>query len=728
MTDFDMIVAWDLETFLMAPFQLAPPPVCASFAWQSEEGFEADLVTDHSEEELKESIKRVLQDPAIRSVGHNIAFDLCVVAAKWPDMIPVIFEALEGDRIVCTQIREKLLNLSKFGLPDNLPNPDGSYSRANYTLAGLAKRYLGVDRSDEKEGDDIWRLNYHKLSGKRPEDYPEEARDYALNDALDTLGVYLGQQKRAEEQGLSLETQEFQTACHFTLTLCSAWGIAINQEKKEAKKEEVEGYCSLERLSLLVTSGLVTPAKGPEPYANGARAHVEDCKRKKSAGQWLCDCPIKLKAPQDEKRNMKLIKEKVEQICAKLGIPVPLTEPSQKFPDGAIKTDKDTIERLAPHDPVLKQYQERQKWQKILSTEIPRMGDLGILFPTFDPIKETGRTSSYAGGKRGKGKNEQILWPSGNIQNVDPKVRGCYEPRPGHVLCSVDIKAMELVSAAQTCYRLFGHSVLRDRINAGIDTHAYLGSQLAWCMDDEFQAECRAAGQNTAMEVYERFASKNDSDKKFYKHWRKFAKPVGLGYPGGLGPATFIDLAAGYDFLVDKDTAELLREIWLNTYPEFNEYFEYIKKSCKDPFNEDDEGKPYYTYTSPLGMVRRRATYCAAANGLALQTPGAEGAKLGFYLIQRECYDPTLNSCLLGCRSVAFIHDEALLEIPHDEYMHERAHRAAELLVQGLEIILPDMVVEAEPALMLEWDKNAETVFDHNNRLTIWQPETTKES
>jgi len=750
-----MLLGWDTETHLFKAFSLLPKVVCSSFAWETEEGFETDLRGGHKDDKHKDMVQSMLSNDDIEIVAHNAAFDMGVVCANWPELIPLVFGAYEAKRIHCTQNREKLLNLSDFGLPDQIPNGNGSFSRASYTLASLAKKYLGVDRSAEKEGEDIWRLNYHKLDGRSAKDYPKEASDYARADALDTLGVFLAQEQRKKDKGLSTETEHLQNASHFALTLCSAWGVKINLDKKEEIRKHFEEITNLRALPLLVTSGLVAPAVPPRPSAKRVRAHVEGCPKKKVNKVWSCDCPLKLNKPIAEKRNMKLIRAKVTMICGRLGVEVPMSDKSEKFPEGQIKTDKKTVERLAPHDPVLSQYQTRQKWQKILTTEIPRMGDIGCMFPSYDPIKETGRTSSFDGGKKSG-------IASGNIQNVDPKVRGCYEPREGCVLLSVDIKAMELVSAAQKCYSLFGHSVLRDRINAGIDTHAYLGSQLAWCMDEDFKAATRKAKAKTVMQVYEFFANLGTSEdeitedekrawaelpkekarkavdrirkerpldcvrfpKTYYAHWRKFAKPVGLGYPGGLGAATFIDLAAGYGFLLDLPTATLLKEIWLNTYPEFDDYFNWVKKSCKDPKNSDADGRPYYTYTTPLGLVRAGATYCAAANGAALQAPGAEGAKLGFYRIQRECYDPSLDSVLLGCRSVAFIHDEALLEIPYDDFMQERAERVVDIMVCGLGVVLPDMLVEAEPALMLEWDKRAEAVYDQDNRLTIWRPET----
>ena len=75
----------------------------------------------------------------------------------------------------------------------------------------------------------------------------------------------------------------------------------------------------------------------------------------------------------------------------------------------------------------------------------------------------------------------------------------------------------------------------------------------------------------------------------------------------------------------------------------------------------------YLRDTSPLGMYRAGASYCAAANGAALQTPTAEGAKGAVFDVARACCDPEEKSILLGCRPLLFVHDELILEIPEDD-------------------------------------------------------------
>jgi DNA polymerase I-like protein with 3'-5' exonuclease and polymerase domains len=360
---------------------------------------------------------------------------------------------------------------------------------------------------------------------------------------------------------------------------------------------------------------------------------------------------------------------------------------------------------LALFSPILEQYRQRQEVYRLITTELPKL-DAPFVFPEYDVLKETGRTSSF-GGK---------LYPSTNIQQVDPRARHLFIPREGFVFCSIDYSAIELVSLAQQIYRIFGHSALRDLLLEGIDPHAYLGAQLAAHLDEIFGASVAGLTEREIYEVFQMMKHGDEEAKEFYSHWRKFAKPTGLGFPGGLGPATFVDYAkATYGVITTEETAQELRELWLKTFPEMQEYFRYITK-LSNPMDE-------FSYTTPLGLVRVGATYCAACNGVALQAPTAEGAKAAVFEIVRACYDPTRQSPMFGkVFPLAFIHDEILLEIERGQEMGLLAEEAAKLWVQVMQKFMPDVPVKAEPALMEKWDKKAESVFDEKGNLTIWQP------
>lgn len=415
--------------------------------------------------------------------------------------------------------------------------------------------------------------------------------------------------------------------------------------------------------------------------------------------------------------------------------------------------------------PMLEEYAHRQSLQKLVNTELPRMShrdadgkpirDAAIVHPLFDVLKTTGRTSSYASDG----------FPSFNCQNVHSgiknkdgtkmDVRGCFIPRPGNLMASIDYSYMELCTLAQKCIDLFGASKLADIINAGLDPHAWLGSQLCFQLDADFKAMVNdgirdgdiAASSGVADDpVFVMFSKMEhcgeDTWEGMFKHYRKMAKPTGLGYPGGLGPKTFIKYAkATFGVHVDLETATALRDAWRTALPEMPRYFEWINNACPDPrhkgrlveFKDAKTGEkktrevPLFAYFSPMGLYRPACDYCAAANGAGLQTPSAEGAKLAVLTVARSCFDPAMDSILYGTViPLAFVHDEIIFEVVDDGRSGEYLSAAAELMVESFKQITPAINVKAVPVLMRRWDKDAKPVFDAQGKLIVWEPRAAK--
>jgi hypothetical protein len=264
---------------------------------------------------------------------------------------------------------------------------------------------------------------------------------------------------------------------------------------------------------------------------------------------------------------------------------------------------------------------------------------------------------------------------------------------------------------------------------------------LAYALDDSFRKACDSASVSSPDEIYKVFAACKSSDdeavRKLFAHYRKFAKPTGLGYPGGLGPKTFIAYAKGtYGIQVDLDMAVRLREIWHETYPEMRDYFRWINDNCIDPINpakivetvDEETGEvrqreqSKYAYTTPFGMYIAGQPYCSVANGAALQAFSAEGAKLSVFNVIRACYDVSQCSILYGrMRPTAFIHDEIFGEVP-EECASDLCMEAARIMVNSMMVVTPDVQAKAQPCLMRRWSKEAESVFDKEGRLIPWEP------
>jgi hypothetical protein len=712
------ILAFDTETHKMAEGSLAPQIVCCSM-------YDASLpvlaaVADP--DDMLRSVVEYVVDAQETTIAHNAAFDLSVFIKNFPDLAPRIFQGLEEGKYQDTVIREKFLNLADTGDLKYLELPTGAKQRLGYSLADLVKQHFGTDLSASKQDDDAWRKNYKELEEMPSSEWPAGAIEYANMDSIWCYKIYQEQELRREdlkpytgidpfgEDGLLVAHR---TAVSTALFLISARGMKIDHEYKAEVEKMLADELRPEKLSLLIEKGILIPEQPPQPYKNGA---ID-----KETGE-----PKMTKAVPEKIEKSKAWVPYCLEVANRFGWEVPYTDPSDRHPDGQPSITKDWLEDHEGYDETLDQYLHRQRLQKLVTTEIPRMNradgtDADVVHPMFDALKETGRTSSYA----------SEGWPSFNGQNVDPRARPCFIPRDGFYYLSVDYNQMELGTAAQTCINLFGYSVMADKINAGVDLHAYLGAQIAAATDEGFidllrSNEVSAEDKDAVMGLFmDCKASPDEEVRAFYKNYRTLAKPTGLGYPGGLGPETFVAYAkATYGVIIDIDKAKELREIWRSTFPEMPEYHNWINNHAID--HENSVGKDLrYAYTSPLGMYRAGCFFCAAANGKALQTPSAEGATSAVFQVVRACYDKTARGAdlLQGyVFPVNFIHDEILFEIAIDDRITERVDTIKDIMVECMELVTPDVKAGASAALMKRWYKEAEAVYDENNNLIPWEP------
>jgi hypothetical protein len=749
-----LIVGWDTETHRIGPGKVFPPVVCL----QTSVDGEWDVVA-RNETDRFDAAKASLFDPTadyIR-VAHNSSFDLMVMAVvEDPSLLPAVFQMLEAGRLVCTKIREKLLNLTTHGSL-TYREVGGVNTKIDYSLSDLVWQYFQTDIKGDKAsvsrnihtgeqkvvGDnDSWRLNFDALEDMPVKDWPREAVEYAASDAVWAAAVYEQQEAVRHEiiQNLGhdpFETLAFRCCADFALSLKTVLGVKTDPDRIAVIEEVLNEELDPSNMPLLVAEGIIRPAEAPRPYANDARNHVAGCTAKKG-----CDCPPKMTSGKKESVNTTKLRAYVERLHKARPDEVELkkTAPSDKFPEGQISTDAAWLEDHAHLDPLLGEYKARGELQKLVTTYIPQMKWDGVVAPVvhpcFDVLKETGRTSSH-------GSN---LYPSFNCQQVDPRIRQGYIPRPGRLFYSIDYTAMELGTLAQTCLNLFGHSELARIINEGKDPHAYLAVQIALATDPDFRdAALDEIDLSDRDGAYDLFMSlKDDPDTKaYFKHYRTFAKPTGLGYPGGLGPDTFVAYAkATYKLDVSRDTAVSLREVWKSTFPEMNEFFNHINKSCIDEFNGPrkrlvkkkdpetgevnlvEEWVDRYRYETPMGLHRMACDYCAACNGLGLQSPSAEGALLADYELAKACWLPggELHGKVFP---LMFIHDEEVGEIEIDtpERMTYLLSLASQIMVDSMRLVTPDVKASATPVLMTRWDKYVDPAYDNDGNLIAVDPD-----
>lgn len=694
--------AVDTETDLIAPLNIAPQLVCASLsAWDGTEEQEP-LLLPHYGNELRAAWHALIEG-GDQLVFHNAAFDLAVLYRAFPETVRSICKAIEAGRIHDTKIREQLILLQKFGHTDMLIGPGDVASKVMLSLAELASRYLGKTMEGKDGEEDSFRLNFAMMKDKPLSDYPPEFKAYALEDATTTARLFLAQQ-----EGEPLPTESLQVGVDFALFCMTAYGVAVDQEEADKLEKQVQEELSEENLKPLIDSGILRPAVPPRPYKKGAKNK---------------DGTPKMTKAKPASRDMKKLRKHVEQVCNTHQIEILFTKDNDPK-EGEPSTSEPFIRDLAPLDPILAAYARYMKQQKIVSTEIPRIrnaADTGIIHPGFNVLVNTGRTSSK---DAGKGSKKTRLFPSANLQNIDRRCRRMYKAREGSIWGSTDFNALELCSWASQCRKVLGWSRLGDLIDAGIDPHAYLGAQLAAHTDHHFKEWAEqgfpADPNDPFKQAYDAFMfckdSEREENRKFFKRFRTFAKPVDLGVPGGMGAKTIAQVAHDTYYVdMSLEQAEQFYEIMERVFPETTPYFDWVRDNLRQP-----SGTNKFWYTSPMGMVRSNCSWTAACNGFGLQTPSAEGNKVAIWNFFRACYDPSFGSPIYGrVRPLIFVHDEMDYEIWDEENYQECVDEVERIMVEAMKSVLTNITITVETTLSRKWEKDLPSKRDEAGRIII---------
>lgn len=349
---------------------------------------------------------------------------------------------------------------------------------------------------------------------------------------------------------------------------------------------------------------------------------------------------------------------------------------------GATSTSREALEESG--DPVLAKLAGIGKAQKILSTYVGSLRADGayLVHPQYRTLVSSGRTSAY----------------SPNVQNL-PRgggVRECYVPREGCWYVACDYHVAELCGLAQVLLDLYGESAMADALRAGRDLHLATAASIL---------------QISYADVVERYAQRDPA----VKDARQLAKALNFGLPGGLSAKGFAGFAkAAYDLELSEDRARRLRETWLRAYPETQRYFADWSTKTRNGLVTVEQLRSR--------RLRGGCGYTDGANTL-FQGIVADGAKAALWLLARACY-VTAGSALFGCRPVAFIHDEVLVEVPAElEHARAAAAEIESLMIAGMRAFIPDVPIKADAHLMDRWYKDAEPVRDSAGELILWRPE-----
>jgi len=613
-----MKVYLDFETFLIEPGKQFPKPVALGIAYDNDP---PQIVLRKDCGKLLTELLDVAMHDGCKIYAHNAGFDFGVMCAEWSHLGAMVFAAYKAGAIECSMYREVLHDIALEGRV----HERGGY----YTLAQCYNRWTG-----QVMPKDDTRLMYAGLDDIPTEEWPARARDYLELDVTGLRDVVKEQDLAVQHDPEIFLDSPAQARAYFALGLAGGWGLRTDGEAAANLRKSIEAQRT-EVAGDLVKIGILR-AKGS------------------------CDTAV--------------LKGLVQEA---LGEAVPRTDPSDKFPQGQIKTDIETIKEAVAFNPKLKLYQTYKEDANTLKTFIPQL-ELGALQPLHPHywMTKAGRTSCRK--------------PNIQQQPRKPGVRECFVPRPGYVFASADYGAMEMGTLAQVCIWLFGWSRLADAINAGVDTHIHLASEL------------RHRSYELTTEMY----LKGDTTVKAD---RDISKVGNFGFAGGMGVPTFVTYANNFGIDITVEESKKIRDTWLTTWPEMPEFFDWVS---------DQVGQMGGTLHQAVS--KRRRGQCGYTDGCNTMFQGlaADAAKAACFNVQAECYVDQ-GSALFGSRLVAFIHDELILESPLDR-APEAADRLAKVMVDTLEYYTPDVKGSAEPLLMDRWSKKAKPIRDAAGRLQIY--------
>lgn len=752
------LVAWDIETFKISRTAPYPYPVCVSFAHRTSSGqIESELLhCQFDRDKVVEKMKQLLSSKMTTLVTQNGQFDMVCMSLAFPELIPFFREHLYSMRGVDTLIFQKYLSLCHTGNPDDVGG----------RLDELAEMWLAEDISASKEADAV-RTRYSEMWNVPILEWGDEWVDYSLGDAEITLRIY-------EQQANSPSAEQLQRAMRhrvrgmYWIGLKTSVGMEVDRDRAANLFHESAAKYDFDNYQHLLDAGAIIHAKEAQPYANKAKAHVEDCSRKKG-----CGCPLKMKKPTPPKTAPSVIQGLLMDYSKQYGVGVRMAKKGREIlnqgkepgtpdivewdyskgdpPEGIVRSniskgrEEVALFNQQLHDlhgvtcAILEEWVELSKVDKLVNTYMPRfLWDTGndcqgnyslkwaagakissyhgeqppqdwqkdlaslewvdVIHFATSPLKSTLRLSS----------KQSTLFPSLNGQNLprDAGVRECFKARAGMVYVANDFAGLELCSAAWRTKEHMDTSRLFDLLVEGRDAHSFLAAQMICFMDPDSECarlfDSRSKSWEACLARQDVFEKFKDTDPAYYKLWRTYAKPVGLGVFGLMGAARIQEVAwKQYGIVLPFHLCVEARDVWREVFPD-----EYAMLRDWIPNNLMSYGGDG-SYTSPLGAIRGNADACAVANGFMLQTPSAEGMVEAIARVSEECWDWTLNSPLLGCRVVDDVHDELVVEMPDDDRLEERIRRLQTVMEESMGSILEDVPIKTEAGVMTYYSKDA---------------------
>ncbi len=671
------MISYDLETHLVQPGLLAPPIVCGSVAVRKKDNSCASqLLTKRM---CLPELRVWLETQEIIG-GMNIAYDFGCAAAEDPSILPLIFSKYERGQVHDVGVAMMLHLIALGAVHDQklfdprtggvLKDPHTGTQVKRVSLEICVDLCLG--RINAKEND-RFRLSYALLENTDPKDWPEDARQYPVDDAVNGLEVMEWQATNCR----NLCDLRAQCETAWDLHLASMWGIRTNGEKVSAMEKALLKKRALD-VAFAFENGLMREEK-----KKGVMTVV---------------------------KNTKIIKDRV--VAAYNGTP-PTTD------KGGVSTARETLESSG--DEVLERFAEVSNTEKRLTTYLPVLQQ-AVQVPLnvrFNALLANGRVSA-----------------DGIIQTMERKgpVRECCEARPGTKWSSVDWTAAEMSGLGQVCLRTVGESRLVEVLKKGMDPHALFAAEMSLMSYEDFMAKLAAKSvqhkdlrQATKTADFGFNGMMGEATFVLQKRREKMENEKGELVSIRVCQLMRTAERCGEEMItIWKDrsyspmckacvlAAAALKKFYLyRMWPEMPKYFAWIAQQLE----QSDQ------MTSLIsGRTRGGLHGPSAANNL-FSSIVADMAKWVLRKMTRECYLDT-GSPLFGSRVILFQHDETILEIPDNpKYgtQTQAALRQAEIHKEAGALYCPDCPPDAEPALMSTWYKDAKAVYA-DGKLVPWVP------
>ncbi len=569
-------IGYDLETHMIQPGLSAPPMVLGSAAELGPDDQIRGVIL--SKAAARGLFQAILDNPQVVLCGANIAYDLLVLAVDFAkrgiDIMEQIFmmydpemSIVRGDcdgRVFEIQLAEPLHAiaqghmrkhaLSRETIMNKQTGRPGRYSLDTVTFE--------VQGREDAKLNDRFRTSYALFDDKPIEELPFEARQYPIDDAVNTVGNALGQaghlpsvnvhdwqpervapyrlrcthcsvfmaadapqacmrkQRRRNLQGLARNAY-----FAWAVNLGSAWGLHVPQDKVDALEAKIDAAREasigpFREVGIIRENGKVNESvlKRLTAIAYGARDLCAECN---GTG----------KVPSPATNGRTKINCKACDGCA-----LHLTPEVPRTKSGEISCSGDAL--CESGDELLMEYAE-QPSRKIKTTFIPLLrrgracnecGKTGVttkyskaheewctaqeaptyraipLIPKVNPLLETERAAIEEG-----------------LHSMPRKggVRECFVARPGYLFSSEDYTAGELVTLAWNCLKLVGHSRLAEALNAKVDVHTALAGTLC--------------GKS-----YDVMMEAKKAKAKWADDLRQVGKKSNFGFGGGMAELEFV--------------------------------------------------------------------------------------------------------------------------------------------------------------------------------------------